>query len=131
MMVVRVRRADAPRAELHLTRKFDLKHLWRADWEKHMAPVLIRGVRKAFGSVEVLHGVDVNIGAIGRAIVRDPQVFLFDEPLSTLDAKLRVAMRTEVKELLHDGVVEQIGAPFELYDHPNNIFVAGSSARRP
>jgi len=90
--------------------------------------------------------------AMGRAIVRDPQVFLFDEPLSNLDAKLRVAMRTEIKELhqrlqtttvyvthdqieamtmadkivvMHDGVVEQIGAPLELYDRPNNIFVAG------
>jgi multiple sugar transport system ATP-binding protein len=90
--------------------------------------------------------------AMGRAIVRDPQVFLFDEPLSNLDAKLRVAMRTEIKELhqrlktttvyvthdqieamtmadkivvMHDGVVEQIGAPLELYDTPNNVFVAG------
>jgi multiple sugar transport system ATP-binding protein len=90
--------------------------------------------------------------AMGRAIVRDPQVFLFDEPLSNLDAKLRVAMRTEIKELhqrlrtttvyvthdqieamtmadrivvMHDGVVEQIGAPLELYDRPHNLFVAG------
>jgi multiple sugar transport system ATP-binding protein len=90
--------------------------------------------------------------AMGRAIVRDPQVFLFDEPLSNLDAKLRVAMRTEIKELhqrletttvyvthdqieamtmadkivvMHDGVVEQIGAPLELYDRPANTFVAG------
>jgi multiple sugar transport system ATP-binding protein len=90
--------------------------------------------------------------AMGRAIVRDPQVFLFDEPLSNLDAKLRVQMRTEIKELhqrlkttsiyvthdqieamtmadrivvLHDGVVEQIGEPLELYDHPANLFVAG------
>jgi len=90
--------------------------------------------------------------AMGRAIVRDPQVFLFDEPLSNLDAKLRVAMRTEIKELhqrlqtttvyvthdqieamtmadkivvMHDGVVEQIGAPLELYDNPSNLFVAG------
>ena len=90
--------------------------------------------------------------AMGRAIVRDPQVFLFDEPLSNLDAKLRVAMRTEIKELhqrletttvyvthdqieamtmadkivvMHDGLVEQIGAPLELYDRPNNLFVAG------
>ncbi len=90
--------------------------------------------------------------AMGRAIVRDPQVFLFDEPLSNLDAKLRVAMRTEIKELhqrlgttivyvthdqieamtmadkivvMHDGVVEQIGAPLDLYDRPRNIFVAG------
>jgi multiple sugar transport system ATP-binding protein len=90
--------------------------------------------------------------AMGRAIVRDPQVFLFDEPLSNLDAKLRVAMRTEIKELhqrlktttvyvthdqieamtmadkivvMHDGLVEQIGAPLELYDRPDNVFVAG------
>jgi multiple sugar transport system ATP-binding protein len=90
--------------------------------------------------------------AMGRAIVRDPQVFLFDEPLSNLDAKLRVQMRTEIKELhqrlktttvyvthdqieamtmadkivvMHDGLVEQIGAPLELYDRPNNMFVAG------
>src|SRR5471032_1980376 len=90
--------------------------------------------------------------AMGRAIVRDPQVFLFDEPLSNLDAKLRVQMRTEIKELhqrlktttvyvthdqieamtmadkivvMHDGRVEQIGAPLELYDKPQNIFVAG------
>jgi multiple sugar transport system ATP-binding protein len=90
--------------------------------------------------------------AMGRAIVRDPQVFLFDEPLSNLDAKLRVAMRTEIKELhqrlrtttvyvthdqieamtmadkivvMNDGIVEQIGAPLELYDAPANQFVAG------
>jgi multiple sugar transport system ATP-binding protein len=89
---------------------------------------------------------------MGRAIVRDPQVFLFDEPLSNLDAKLRVAMRAEIKELhqrlttttvyvTHDqieamtmadkivvmngGNVEQIGAPLELYDNPANLFVAG------
>ncbi|MGP0090972.1 MAG: ABC transporter ATP-binding protein [Xanthobacteraceae bacterium] len=90
--------------------------------------------------------------AMGRAIVRDPQVFLFDEPLSNLDAKLRVQMRTEIKELhqrlktttvyvthdqieamtmadkivvMHDGRVEQIGVPLELYDRPANLFVAG------
>ncbi len=90
--------------------------------------------------------------AMGRAIVRDPQVFLFDEPLSNLDAKLRVQMRTEIKELhqrlktttvyvthdqieamtmadkivvMHDGIVEQIGTPLELYDFPANQFVAG------
>jgi multiple sugar transport system ATP-binding protein len=89
--------------------------------------------------------------AMGRAIVRDPKVFLFDEPLSNLDAKLRVAMRGEIKALhqrlktttvyvthdqieamtmadrivvMHDGVVEQIGAPLELYDRPDNLFVA-------
>src|SRR5688500_5849796 len=90
--------------------------------------------------------------AMGRAIVRDPQVFLFDEPLSNLDAKLRVQMRAEIKELhqrietttiyvthdqieamtmadkivvMHDGLVEQIGAPLDLYDRPDNQFVAG------
>ncbi|MEJ5990399.1 sn-glycerol-3-phosphate ABC transporter ATP-binding protein UgpC [Ramlibacter sp. PS3R-8] len=90
--------------------------------------------------------------AMGRCIVRDPQVFLFDEPLSNLDAKLRVQMRTEIKELhqrlkttsvyvthdqieamtmadkivvMRDGLVEQTGSPLELYDHPANLFVAG------
>ena len=90
--------------------------------------------------------------AMGRAIVRDPQVFLFDEPLSNLDAKLRVQMRAEIKELhqrlgtttiyvthdqieamtmadkivvLRDEVVEQMGTPLELYDCPANMFVAG------
>ncbi len=90
--------------------------------------------------------------AMGRAIVRDPQVFLFDEPLSNLDAKLRVAMRAEIKDLhqrlgtttvyvthdqieamtmadkivvMNSGNVEQIGAPLELYDRPANLFVAG------
>ena len=89
--------------------------------------------------------------AMGRAIVRDPKVFLFDEPLSNLDAKLRVAMRAEIKSLhqrlktttvyvthdqveamtmadriavMNDGRVEQIGAPLELYDNPANLFVA-------
>ena len=90
--------------------------------------------------------------AMGRAIVRDPKVFLFDEPLSNLDAKLRVQMRAEIKELhqrlktttvyvthdqveamtmadrivvLNDGLIEQAGSPLELYDRPANIFVAG------
>src|SRR5262249_28171509 len=90
--------------------------------------------------------------AMGRAIVRDPQVFLFDEPLPNLDAKLRVQMRAEIKDLhqrlktttvyvTHDqieamtmadkivvmnmGNVEQIGSPLELYDRPVNLFVAG------
>lgn len=89
--------------------------------------------------------------AMGRAIVRDPQVFLFDEPLSNLDAKLRIQMRTEIKELhqrlktttvfvTHDqieamtladrivvmqgGIIEQIGTPLDLYDNPVNEFVA-------
>jgi multiple sugar transport system ATP-binding protein len=89
--------------------------------------------------------------AMGRAIVRDPQVFLFDEPLSNLDAKLRVHMRTEIKALhqrlgstivyvthdqveamtmadkivvMHDGIIEQQGRPLDLYDRPANLFVA-------
>ncbi|WP_319529694.1 sn-glycerol-3-phosphate ABC transporter ATP-binding protein UgpC [uncultured Cohaesibacter sp.] len=89
--------------------------------------------------------------AMGRAIVREPEVFLFDEPLSNLDAKLRVRMRAELKELhqklrtttvyvthdqieamtladrivvLRDGIIEQIGEPLDLYDHPANRFVA-------
>src|SRR3954468_8243017 len=89
--------------------------------------------------------------AMGRAIVRDPKVFLFDEPLSNLDAKLRVQMRSEIKALhqrlktttvyvthdqieamtmadrivvMHDGRIEQIGEPLHLYDHPDNLFVA-------
>jgi multiple sugar transport system ATP-binding protein len=90
--------------------------------------------------------------ALGRAIVRDPEVFLFDEPLSNLDAKLRVQMRTELKKLherlqatvvyvthdqveamtmgdrivvMKDGIVQQVGAPLELYNTPSNLFVAG------
>src|SRR5215208_5829055 len=90
--------------------------------------------------------------AMGRAIVRDPQAFLMDEPLSNLDAKLRVQMRTEVSRIqdrletttvyvTHDqteamtlgdrvavmraGVLQQVGPPQELYDDPNNLFVAG------
>jgi multiple sugar transport system ATP-binding protein len=89
--------------------------------------------------------------AMGRAIVRDPKVFLFDEPLSNLDAKLRVAMRAEIKALhqrlktttvyvthdqieamtmadrivvMQDGLVEQIGTPLDLFDRPGNLFVA-------
>ncbi len=89
--------------------------------------------------------------AMGRALVRDPKLFLFDEPLSNLDAKLRVEMRTEIKKLhqtldasivyvTHDqieamtlatkivvlkgGIVQQIGSPAEIYNHPANLFVA-------
>lgn len=90
--------------------------------------------------------------AMGRAIVRNPQVFLFDEPLSNLDAKLRTQVRGEIRELhrrlkttsvyvthdqieamtmgqmivvLRDGRIEQVGTPLELYDRPANLFVAG------
>jgi multiple sugar transport system ATP-binding protein len=90
--------------------------------------------------------------AMGRAIVREPKVFLMDEPLSNLDAKLRVQTRTQIAALQHQlgvttlyvthdqtealtmgdriavislGVLQQVGAPTELYDHPGNVFVAG------
>lgn len=90
--------------------------------------------------------------AMGRAIVRKPQVFLFDEPLSNLDAKLRVQMRSEIKQnharlettsvyvthdqieamtmadrivIMHGGIIEQVGSPLELFDSPVNLFVAG------
>jgi multiple sugar transport system ATP-binding protein len=90
--------------------------------------------------------------AIGRCIVKQPKLFLFDEPLSNLDAKLRVQMRVELLNLhydtqntvvhvthdqveamtmadkivvLHDGLIEQTGSPMDLYDHPVNKFVAG------
>ncbi len=90
--------------------------------------------------------------AMGRAIVRKPEVFLFDEPLSNLDAKLRVQMRSEIEQnhtklktttvyvthdqieamtmadrivVMHDGIIEQIGSPLDLYDKPANLFVAG------
>jgi len=90
--------------------------------------------------------------AVGRAIVREPKVFLFDEPLSNLDAKLRVQTRAEISKLhqrlgttfiyvthdqteamtmasriavMKDGILQQVGSPQELYDHPGNMFVAG------
>lgn len=90
--------------------------------------------------------------AVGRAIVRKPKAFLFDEPLSNLDAKMRVQMRTEISKLhtrlastmiyvthdqteamtmgdrivvMKDGIIQQVATPLELYDHPVNLFVAG------
>jgi multiple sugar transport system ATP-binding protein len=128
----------APRTEIEARVK-------RASEILGLAPLLARYPRQ-------LSGGQRQRVAMGRAIVRDPQVFLFDEPLSNLDAKLRVAMRTEIKELhqrietttvyvthdqieamtmadkivvMHDGLVEQIGAPLQLYDRPDNLFVAG------
>jgi multiple sugar transport system ATP-binding protein len=111
----------------------------------HVTPYLARYPRQ-------LSGGQRQRVAMGRAIVRDPQVFLFDEPLSNLDAQLRVQMRAEIKELhqrlktttvyvthdqieamtmadrivvMRDGVVEQMGAPLDLYDRPATLFVAG------
>ena len=96
--------------------------------------------------------------AMGRAIVRNPKVFLFDEPLSNLDAKLRIQMRTEIKKLhyrlsntivyvthdqveamtladrivvMKDGYVEQAGSPIEIFNHPANVFVAGFIGNPP
>jgi multiple sugar transport system ATP-binding protein len=129
---------SAPKAEIHAK-------VSRAAEILGLTPLLERYPRQ-------LSGGQRQRVAMGRAIVRDPQVFLFDEPLSNLDAKLRVAMRTEIKALhqrlktttvyvthdqieamtmadkivvMHDGIVEQIGAPLELYDRPVNLFVAG------
>ena len=90
--------------------------------------------------------------AMGRAIVRNPKIFLFDEPLSNLDAKLRIQMRLEIKKLqqkvgvtsifvthdqveamtladrlavINNGIIEQLGTPIEIYDNPTSLFVAG------
>jgi multiple sugar transport system ATP-binding protein len=128
----------APKAEIE-------QRVMRAAGILGLAPLLERYPRQ-------LSGGQRQRVAMGRAIVRDPQVFLFDEPLANLDAKLRVQMRTEIKELhqrveittiyvthdqieamtmadkivvMHDGLVEQIGAPLDLYDRPDNLFVAG------
>jgi multiple sugar transport system ATP-binding protein len=121
-----------------------------------------RRVEKAAGMLELGHLLDrkpkqLSGGqrqrvAMGRAIVREPQVFLMDEPLSNLDAKLRVQMRAEIAQIQRDlkvttlyvthdqteamtmgdrvalmkgGVLQQLGAPQHLYDHPDNLFVAG------
>lgn len=96
--------------------------------------------------------------ALGRAIVREPKVFLMDEPLSNLDAKLRVQTRAEISKLhnrlqttiiyvthdqteamtmgdrivvMRDGLIQQVGAPLDIYDNPNNIFVAGFIGNPP
>ena len=133
---LKLRRADRSEIEKRVSRAADILGL---------KPLLSRYPRQ-------LSGGQRQRVAMGRAIVRDPQVFLFDEPLSNLDAKLRVAMRTEIKELhqrlrttivyvthdqieamtmadkivvMHDGIVEQTGAPLDLYDRPANMFVAG------
>ena len=108
--------------------------------------------KKLDNRATALSGGEMQRVAIGRALVREPAVYLMDEPLSSLDAKLRAELRLELKRIqrelgttilyvthdqieamtmadrivvMHDGLVEQIGAPLELYDRPQNLFVAG------
>jgi multiple sugar transport system ATP-binding protein len=118
----------------------------------HEAAVMLGIEAKLKSKPRELSGGQRQRVAVGRAIVRNPKVFLFDEPLSNLDAKLRVQMRTELEQLHHklktttvyvthdqveamtlgdriavmkDGVIHQYASPQETYDHPSNQFVAG------
>ncbi len=129
---------------------------------KYPKPEIDRRVREAAGMLGIqgllgrkpkqLSGGQRQRVALGRAIVREPQVFLMDEPLSNLDAKLRVETRAEIKKLharlqtttiyvthdqveamtmgdrivvMHDGLVQQVDTPLNLYEKPANLFVAG------
>ncbi|MEP3068641.1 MAG: sn-glycerol-3-phosphate ABC transporter ATP-binding protein UgpC [Parvibaculum sp.] len=144
----------------HLTVKENMAFSLRLRKQKRdQVEERVREAAQILGLTDLLHrypralsGGQRQRVAMGRAIVRDASVFLFDEPLSNLDAKLRVQMRTEIKALhqrlqtttvyvthdqieamtmadvivvMQDGVVMQMGAPLELYDRPANRFVAG------
>ncbi len=131
-----------------------MRHVARADIEAAVTQVAaVLGISRLLGRKPAdLSGGERQRVAIGRAIVRRPKVFLFDEPLSNLDAKLRAQMRTELKSLhaalattaiyvthdqeeamtlgdrlviMEDGRIQQCGTPLELYDRPHNRFVAG------
>jgi multiple sugar transport system ATP-binding protein len=133
---LRIRRMDKAEIDRRVTKVADMLEL---------APLLDRKPKQ-------LSGGQRQRVAMGRAIVREPQVFLMDEPLSNLDAKLRVQMRAEIAQVQHDlnvttiyvthdqteamtmgdrvavlkaGVLQEIGDPQYLYDNPANIFVAG------
>jgi multiple sugar transport system ATP-binding protein len=130
-------------------RKYSKDHI---DRRVHEAAELLGIEEKLKSKPRELSGGERQRVAVGRAIVRHPSVFLFDEPLSNLDAKLRAQMRAELKELhrklqtttlyvthdqveamtmgdriavMRDGVIQQYAPPREMYDHPSNQFVAG------
>jgi multiple sugar transport system ATP-binding protein len=131
-----------------------MKHMPKADIEKRvMNAAKILGLESFLKrKPRALSGGQRQRVALGRAIVRDPQVFLLDEPLSNLDAKLRGQTRIELQKLHHDlettfiyvthdqveamtmgdriaimnaGILQQVGTPDDIYDHPANLFVAG------
>jgi multiple sugar transport system ATP-binding protein len=131
-----------------------LRKMKKADIDKRVKEAAgILGIEKLLDrKPKQLSGGQRQRVAVGRAIVREPKVFLFDEPLSNLDAKLRVQTRAEISKLhqrlgttfiyvthdqteamtmasriavMRDGILQQVGTPQELYDHPGNMFVAG------